>query len=318
MAMRAIHLCCGGGGTTLGFEQASLETAFAFDVDPVAIETHKANFPSVPAKVCNIRGITARELPYSDVWTCGIPCEPFSNAGRRLGSADVRDISAEVARLIKEADRGKRPQFIFLENVPPYRGSTSAEVIRRALQDTGYIFNEAIFCHADYGVPQRRLRWHLIAKRHEWSIPWPEPTHCKGGPDLFGLRSWIHFGAIRDGTGVEPVSAKAIRFMLRHVARNAAKYGNAYMPAIIDDDSMLPTVMSGDWRGAGRAQVRLVYEAGVLRPLSFLEAKRGQGFPDSFVFMGNRKQQWQLVGQAVPPPFAAAVARAILEKGSSK
>jgi DNA (cytosine-5)-methyltransferase 1 len=311
--VKAVHLCCGAGGITLGFERAGIATAYAFDVEPVVVETHRANFPGAPCQLRDIREIHAGDLPPAGVWTCGIPCEPFSRAGRQLGSADPRDISLELARLINEAEGiGELPTFIFLENVPPYQDSKGAEAIRQELQTVGYAFREAVFCHADYGVPQKRLRWHLIAARGR-SIPRPEPTHCEGGPDLFGLLPWIRFGAIRDGAGVAPVTAKELRFAFRHVVRTTIKHGNAFVPIIIDDDSVLPTVMSGDWRGAGRAQVRLVYESGTLRPLSFIEARRGQGFPDEFIFLGTVQQRWKSVGQAVPPPFAGAVARAIEE-----
>jgi site-specific DNA-cytosine methylase len=119
--------------------------------------------------------------------------------------------------------------------------------------------------------------------------------------------------AIRDGAGVKPVSIPALRGIFRRVVQNAARYGNAFGPTIIGDDDVLPTVMSSGYKSASRSQVVLIYEEGRLRAMSFAEARRGQGFPDSFIFRGNEEQRWRQVGQAVPPPFAAAVAGAMLE-----
>jgi DNA (cytosine-5)-methyltransferase 1 len=311
--LAAVHLCCGAGGTTLGFEQAGVHTVYAFDIDFIAVETHRANFPAAPAEVRDIRQLRAGGLPPADVWACGIPCEPFSRAGRKLGSADERDISPALARLIAEVEgAGNAPAFVFLENVEEYRDSPGADVVRRVLQASGYACQEAIFCHADYGVAQKRFRWHLIAAR-TLPVPWPEPTHCENGPDLFERQPWVRFAAIRDGSGIRPVSAQELRGIFRRITVNAARYGNAFQPAVITGDDLLPTIQSSGYKGAGRSQVVLIYEEGRLRAMSFTEARRGQGFPDSFIFRGNEKQRWRQAGQAVPPPFAAAVARAMLE-----
>jgi len=303
-AMKAVHLACGAGGITLGFERAGIETEYAFDVWPVAVESHRANFPNRPCEVCDIREVQASDLPHADCWTCGIPCEPYSIAGSRKGENDQRDIAFEVARLIREG----KPQYIFLENVPPFQASAGAAAIREAL--AGYAVLEAVFLHADYGVPQLRRRWHIVASSTP-PAPVPEPTHSEC-PSLFGLRPWIRFGAIRDGTGVEPISARALRYVFNHSIKNAAKYGDGFAPIIITDDDVLSTILSSQYKGQWRTNVSIVYEDGCLRPLSLLEARRGQGFPDDFVFCGGRINQWQQVGGAVAPPFAEAVAKAII------
>lgn len=310
-ALTAIHLACGGGGVTLGFVQAGVRTALAFDVDPVCIETHRANFPGDPVEVHDIRDVRASGLPAADVWTCGIPCEPYSVAGRKLAERDPRDISREVMRLIREAgDACQLPHYIFLENVPPFATSAGATAIREALTD--YAIFEAILCHADYGIPQKRKRWHVVASLSS-PAPIVEPTHCEFGPDLFGRQPWVRFETIRDGMGVKPVSARMLRGIFRRLINNAVRYGNAFQPAIVTKDDLLPTIMSSDYKGAGRSQGLLIYEDdGRLRPVSFVEARRGQGFPDDYTFAGTVEQRWGQVGRAVAPPVARAVANAIV------
>jgi len=221
--MRAIHLCCGAGGTTWGFEQAGIESVFAFDLDETSVAAHRANFLHVLVVRADFRALPAADLPPAEVWTCGLPCEPFSRSGLRLGADDPRDLSVPLARLIGKTTN--LPRYIFLENLPPYAQTTSAALVRTALEARGYRWHEAVYNHADYGVPQRRRRWHLIAGR-EGVSPLPQPTHAERA-NLFGRQAWIRFGAIRDGTGATPLSARALRGTFRRVINNAAKYGNA-------------------------------------------------------------------------------------------
>lgn len=187
--MNALHLCCGAGGITLGFERAGIETAWAFDRASVAIETHRLNFPDRQADVRDIRDVKGDELPDADVWTCGIPCEHYSEAG----SMDDYDIvSAELNRLLLEASAaGSGPRYVFLENVHRYQKSVCCQMIRDALDEAGFYHREHIFRHADYGVPQRRRRWHLIASRTR-PVPWPTPTHWEQA-DLLGTQPWRTF-----------------------------------------------------------------------------------------------------------------------------
>lgn len=308
--MNAVHLCCGAGGITLGFERAGIRTVYAFDIQPVMVETHKANFPARLCEIRDIREMHGGDLPIAEVWTCGIPCEPFSRAGRKLGSADARDISLDVARLISEArDAGQPPHYVFLENVPEFASSPGAMAIWESL--AGYVVFEAVMLHANYGVPQMRHRWHVVASLSAPKVI-PEPTHCENGPDFFGLKRWVRFGDICDGRGVKPISARALRGIFRRLISNAVKYHNAYAPVIVEESTLLPTILSSEYKGAGRSQSVMIYDDGRLRPISFVEARRGQGFPDDYVFLGTVAERWIEVGQAVGPPVAEAVARAIL------
>jgi len=313
--MNAVHLCCGAGGTTLGFEDGGIGTAYAFDVDPVMVEIHRLNFHNVPCEVRDIRQMGSADVPEADVWTCGIPCEPFSRAGLELGTADQRDISGEVARLIRGLQGGDWPTYIFLENVPPFANSNGAAEIRAALDVAGFVHRlEAIFLYADWGICQMRRRWHIIASRVS-PVPVPEPTHSEVA-DLFSRRPWVRFGEIRDQNAVGHASVKALKGIFRRVIRNAALYGDAYSPQIVGDDDLLPTVVSA-WRAHINGTAPLIYSDGRLRPATILEARRAQGFPDGFRLVGTQVEQWKAVGQAVAPPFAMAVAKAILNRGGS-
>jgi DNA (cytosine-5)-methyltransferase 1 len=313
--MTAIHLCCGGGGTTLGFEQAGIQGAFAFDLDPVCVESHRLNFGDVPCEVLDMRDVRGGDLPAAEVITCGIPCEPYSIAGQRRLEADPRDLSADVARLLGEIEAAR---CVFLENVPLFARSAGAEWIRAALREAGYGWFEAIFAHADYGVAQKRKRWHLLASRNGLTLPRPEPTRSEYPG--FGTQPWVRFGAIREVSPSDPhyLSARAWKGILRRQTRAEARavegdfdtcYAKCY---IVDDEDLMPTVLSSSYKGPHRNQATVVYDDGRFRAPTELEMRRAQGFPDTFRLAGNKRQRYEQIGRAVPPPFAAAVARAIL------
>lgn len=318
--MNAIHLCCGAGGTTLGFERAGIKTAWAFDFAPTPVETHRVNFPEASCEVVDIRELTAWDIPAADVWTCGIPCEAYSIAGHRREEEDDRDISVELVRLIREAgEHGNAPQFVFLENVPPFAQSAAAGWIRDVLQSRGYQVADHIYHHADWGIPQKRRRWHLIANRNG---PAPEiiPTHSEH-PTLFGTSSWLTFGDIREETPEKPqyMSANALRGIIRR-QRSKLEHAleNGHSPystmVVCDDTDLLPTILAS-WGNGGvsRNQVCLIFDDYQFRMPTLLEVARAQGFPDDFVFCGTKKERWQQIGRAVPPPFAEAAARAMIE-----
>lgn len=308
--MNAIHLCCGAGGITLGFEQVGIKTAYAFDVNQVAVETHRENFPDAPCEVRDIRAIHAGDLPQADIWTCGIPCEPFSISGNMLGHDDERDLSFEIVRLLSESrEMDRMPRFVFLENVPPYATTVGVAAIKAQL--VGFAIIEAIFCHADYGAPTTRRRWHLIASQKS-PAPCPKQTHTKN-PDLFGHLPWIRFGHIRERNVEKYATSHTLNMWLRRIVKRSSAARGGFLPTIYDDNDVAPTMLTSTYKSFGQKQMALVYDDGRLRGFTELEARRAQGFPDCYIFCGNQEQRWAQIGRAVPPPFAAAMARAILE-----
>ena len=309
--LTALHMACGAGGITLGLEYGGIRTAYAFDVTPVVVETHRVNFPDARCEVRDIRALHASELPTVDVWTFGIPCEPFSISGKMLGHQDARDISFELVRLLQEARAlYQMPRFVFLENVPPYADTAGAAAIKAQLH--GYAILEAIFCHANYGAATTRRRWHLIAAS-EPPAPCPTPTHAEH-PSLFGLQPWIRLGTIRDRSATSYASCHTLNRWLRALARRSELARGSFVPTIYDDADVAPTMLTSTFRAFGQKQMALMYDQGRLRGFTLIEARRAQGFPDTFVICGNKEQQWSQIGCAVPPPFAEAVARAILTR----
>lgn len=317
--LTALHVACGAGGISLGFESAGISTALAFDIDQTATETHLRNMPQARTEVLDLAMTHAEDLPHADVFACGIPCEMYSTAGYQRGLLDDRDLTPDVARILEELiAAGRGPRYVFLENVPPFLRSAGAAMIRQAL--TGYSITEAIFRHADYGICQARKRWHLLAAR-EGPAPIPVPTHSE--EPGFTTDRWIRFGEIRERDPRDPhyVSALAWRGIIRRQTANEIKaiertsttntsFAKVY---IVDDDSLMSTVLASWFKGHSRNQATVVFDDYRFRSPTVLEVKRSQGFPDDFEFCGNVRQTYEQIARAVAPPFAAAVARAFIE-----
>lgn len=323
-ALTSIQMCCGAGGMTLGLENAGIRTALAFDLDSSAIVTHEANFPQVPTSIRDIRKTKISDIPAADVWAMGVPCGPFSQAGKRLKEKDERDISPDLARLLEEsAGRANGPRYVFLENVALYAKSAGASLVRKALRQAGFrSILEDVFTYADFGVCQTRRRWHLFASKTP-PVFFPIPTHMKEGGDAGGLimrPPWVYFRDIRERFVENPryLSAHALNGVLRRQKSKALSAGlkgdkSSYnVLYIVDDDDLMPTVLASWGKGLSRNQAVVVFDDYRYRMPTMRETTRSQGFPDSFEFCGTLETQYQHVGQAVPPPFAFAAGLAIV------
>jgi len=95
-----------------------------------------------------------------DTILAGYPCQPFSQAGKRLGSDDPRHLWPHVARVIREVE----PEWVFLENVAGHI-TLGAETVLRTLWDMGYTPAAGAFSAAEVGAPHERLRWFCVAHR---------------------------------------------------------------------------------------------------------------------------------------------------------
>src|SRR5262249_35546480 len=113
MKYSVLEICAGGGGQASGLEAAAFSLAAATDNDPASCETLRLNRPKWRVIEADISEIRGREFRGIDLLAGGVPCPPFSIAGKQLGKADERDLFPEALRLVKES----RPGVVLLENV---------------------------------------------------------------------------------------------------------------------------------------------------------------------------------------------------------
>ncbi|WP_309614967.1 DNA (cytosine-5-)-methyltransferase, partial [Salinibacterium sp.] len=208
--LSVLEICAGAGGQSSGLEQAGFGHALAVEIDRDAAATLRLNRPDWNVQEGDVKDVDGQKYRGIDLLAGGVPCPPFSVAGKQLGADDERDLFPEALRLVKEA----KPAAVMLENVrglaserfAPYRRLVLAE-----LESLGYSADWQLLYSSSYGVPQLRPRFILVAFRGEFgrTFKWPKPigTPPTVGEKLFSLmnahgwRGASRWAANADGVG---------------------------------------------------------------------------------------------------------------------
>ena len=196
-----VEICAGAGGQSLGLHKAGFEHRLAIEIDEHAAATLRSNLGV---------DVAVGDVASSDVWTPsehvgvdllagGVPCPPFSVAGKQLGSSDERDLFAWA---VEQVDVLK-PNAVMLENVRGLSSKRFAAYRQRILDrlaELGYTAGWRLVHAADFGVPQLRPRFVLVALKNEFApyFRWPEPavgprvTVGEALCDLMSAGGWAH------------------------------------------------------------------------------------------------------------------------------
>ena len=198
--LEVVEICAGAGGQALGLERAGFEHALAVELDGSACATLRANRPGwkvAQGDVADPEVWEPEAYAGVDLVAGGVPCPPFTVAGRQLGATDERDLFAWAVELCGRI----RPRALLLENVRGLSlnrfGAYRQHVLDR-LRELGYVPGWRLLQASDFGVPQLRPRFVLVAVRAEdapW-FRWPAPSEVAPPTvgetlgDLMGARGW--------------------------------------------------------------------------------------------------------------------------------
>lgn len=166
--LTSLEVCAGAGGQAIGLEQAGFHHEACVEIDKDCCETLRMN-RNWRVEECDLRNFDGRPFRNQiDLFAGGLPCPPFSIAGKQLGDKDERNLFPAAIRLIDEI----QPRAIMIENV---RGLLSAAFedyrawIEVELRKMNYEARWRLFNASGYGVPQLRPRLIFVALRKQYS-----------------------------------------------------------------------------------------------------------------------------------------------------
>lgn len=160
---RVASLFSGIGGFDLGFERAGFEIAFQCELNDFCQRVLNAHWPAVP-KARDIKELAGADIPTSDIWVAGFPCQDVSLArmGKRDGLRGKQSgLFHEFARLVGEA----RPSTFVLENVSGLlssHGGRDFGVVLGTMAELGYSLGWRLLNSKHFGVPQSRSRVFVV------------------------------------------------------------------------------------------------------------------------------------------------------------
>lgn len=309
--MNSLELCAGAGGQALGLEIAGFEHTALVEIEPPACATLRLNRPNWNVIEGDLRCFDGRPYKGIDLLAGGVPCPPFSKAGKQLGEDDERNLFPEAIRLVDEC----RPQAVMLENVrglldavfDDYRNS-----VEKQLKKLGYIPGWRLLNASDYGVSQLRPRVVFVGIRKDLAggFSWPEPQ--KNEPltvgellhDLMAVNGWCGADSWREQANA--IAPTLVGGSKKHGGPDLGptRAKRAWASLGVDGMGIWDDAPPRDFVGMPRLTTRM--------------AARIQGFPDSWQFFGRKTAAYRQVGNAFPPPVASAVGRQIVAALSVK
>jgi DNA (cytosine-5)-methyltransferase 1 len=304
MPFDSIEICAGAGGQALGLEQAGFEHASLVEIEAAACQTLRFNRQHWNVTEGDLRHYSAEQWKGVALLAGGVPCPPFSRAGKQLGHDDERDLFPEALRLVDEC----RPRAVMLENVRGLLDTVFDDYRARLISDLGklgYASEWRLLNASDYGVPQLRPRVVFVALQKDAArfFSWPQPNpfapHTVGETlfDLMTEQGWHGADSWRErACDIAPTLVGGSK---KHGGPDLGptRAKKAWASLGVDGMGIANAPPAADFVGMPRLTVRM--------------AARIQGFPDDWQFSGKKTSAYRQIGNAFPPPVAAAVGRQI-------
>lgn len=312
--LTSIEICAGAGGQALGLAMAGFSHVALVEYEMDYCTVLKQNCPNWNVYCLDVKNFSG--LKYRgkiDLLAGGVPCPPFSVAGKQLGKDDERDLFPEAIRLIREI----QPKAVMLENVRGFLDPAFDEYresILNQIRNLGYQVQIKLLNASDYGVPQLRPRIVIVGIRNDikasFTYPQEEPEKTKTVgetlADLISENGWK--GAsdwIKNANKIAPT-----------IVGGSKKHGGPDLGPVrarkawsllgVDGLGIANEAPAQDYKGMPKLTPRMI--------------ARIQGFPDSWSFGKRKTTACRMIGNAFPPPVAKAVGeqiRKVLENGCS-
>ncbi|GGK78325.1 DNA cytosine methyltransferase [Sphaerisporangium melleum] len=317
--LRVIEICAGAGGQALGLEKAGFEHELAIELDSNAVRTLRRNRPAwkvVQGDVADPNvwdpadyapGDENPDRDPIDLLAGGVPCPPFTVAGKQLGANDERDLFAWAVEQVGIL----KPRAVMLENVRGLSHRRFAAYRQHVLNkflNLGYVAEWQLLQASDFGVPQLRPRFVLVALQKEDApyFYWPKPV---GTPPTVGetLRDLM---ASCGWEGADAWAEKASK-VAPTIVGGSKKHGGA---------DLGPTRAKAAWKLLGVDALGIAneppqpgsrYDFGPKLTCEMVALLQGWKPEDRWHFEGGKTSVYRQIGNAFPPPVAEALGRSI-------
>ena len=354
MDMNVIDLFCGCGGLSLGFEQAGYNVLLGIDHDKSALETFKANHKNSKVIHGDIQEISANDIKQVisnqtvDVIIGGPPCQGLSLSGPRKFEDPRNKLFLSYVRLVRDL----KPKFFVLENVPGiislFKGKIKDQIIKE-FSELGYSVEYEVLNSAHYGVPQIRKRAIFIGSLDRTGASYfPEKIISEEQAFINCEQAVSDLHALDDDDmpesfsyATEPQSAYQVEMrksapkrLHNHLItkhQDKVKSTIALVPEggnykDLPEDFVSTRKFNVAWTRYHSKKPASTIDTGHRHHFHYKhnrvptvrENARFQSFPDSFIFLGNKTEQYRQVGNAVPPLMGKAIAEKILRQTVDK
>lgn len=297
--LTSLEICAGAGGQALGLAMAGFHHVALVEYEKDYCAVLKRNRPEWNVICADVHSFDGTPYRGIDLLAGGVPCPPFSVAGKQLGNEDERDLFPDAIRLIKEVC----PKAVMLENV---RGLLSPlfdeyrEHILQQISDLGYRTKIKLLNASDYGVPQLRPRVIIIGVRNDIPSEFTYPAPTKPAPTvgatlkrLMGANGWLGIDAwVKHANSIAPTLVGGSK---KHGGPDLgpARARNAWAMLGVDGAGVANEAPFPEFQG----NPKLTKEMMALI----------QGFPPEWVFGDKKTTACRMIGNAFPPPVACAV-----------
>lgn len=338
-----IDLFCGCGGLSFGFELADYNVLLGIDNNQAALKTFEFNHHEAKTVCCDITQIHKADIQkiigkkQIDIIIGGPPCQGMSLSGFRKYDDPRNKLYLSFIRLVQEI----QPKAFLIENVPGLVSLFDGKIkdsILEMFNNLGYSVEYKVLCAADYGVPQNRKRVIFVGLKNGVKFNFPDKkseviTTEMALSDLPSLENELgeeksDYTEAPKNTYQEEMREGSL-FLYNHVAAKHSEKVRKIISLVPDggnykdlpeefrtsrnfhvawtrfpSNKPSPTIDTGH-----RHHFHYKYN----RVPTVRECARLQSFPDRFVFLGNKTEQFKQVGNAVPPLMAKAIAEKLKE-----
>ena len=331
--LEVVEICAGAGGQSLGLHKAGFRHRLAVELDENARRTLLANIARISRepgqsedealdaaeKIVRLGDVASplvwdpAEFEGVDLLAGGVPCPPFSIAGKQLGANDERDLFAWAVELCGTV----KPKALLLENVRGLSGSRFSGYRQHVLDRLhlhGYIGEWRLLEARDFGVPQLRPRFVLVALQEEyaehfhWPTPDPDraPTVGEALKELMAAGGWD--GAEEWAKKADGIAPTIVGGSKKHGGADLGptRAKQAWAALSVDAMGVADAPPPHGWAAAPSA-------AGPKLTTEMVARIQGWSDPEEWIFTGRKTSRYRQIGNAFPPPVAQAVGRSIAQ-----